>query len=189
MTTFHNVALNPEFRLRDEDSLKALFEADKTQHSLVENLDAEKYNQFVGPMAFGGLPENYEDAIKKIDKIEEIIRTTYAIPSKRPGGARSKGTGYVMPDTFKAYKSTVKRAYENGVELLDADGWVRPRNQVESDLKAIRENAAEAKAPEDKLMPMVTSLLAVLDKCEATDPRTVDAVNALLNGLKAKGWV
>jgi hypothetical protein len=94
------------------------------------------------------------------------------------------GTGYVMPKTPKTYKHFMKRAVEEGIDLLDAAG-------VPFDLSNIKEKLDETKTPksnEEKLLGAVELYTKLRDKCADRHPCTIDADNVLLNYLRARGY-
>lgn len=182
--TLHNRVLNEKFEREGSDTFIARFKSMDTLKELNEKADEQQFGQFVAAVAAVGLPDEFETFEKLLEPLEVEIRKALALPSKRPGGARSKGTGYILHPTFKSYKSTVKGAYEFGVELLDAAGMPRSRNNITDDIK----KGKPVKDAEDKVMGAVETYIKIDESCNQSDARTVDAENRMLNYLRAKGY-
>jgi hypothetical protein len=70
------------------------------------------------------------------------------------------------------------------VELLDANGKPRARNDVSDDLKEAKK---VERTDEEKLGYTVDTFLAVYAKCDDASPLTIDAVNRIVNALAARG--
>jgi hypothetical protein len=181
-----NKVLNEEFakNLRDLEQNKTLWQMIGQSDATSEALDGQAWQQTIGQVAKMGVPNEFETANKFLEPLEKVVRETLAIPSERPGGKRSLGTGYALHPTFKSYKSTIKGAIENGVELLDAIGVPRSRGDVSNDIKLAKQ---VDKSDEEKLGSATDTWLAIYAKCADTDPLTIDAVNKMLNALKGRG--
>ena len=181
-----NKVLNEEFaqHLRDAEANKALWQMIGQSDTTIKALDGEAWQQTVGQVAKMGVPADYDSAENFLAPLEKIVRETLAIPSERPGGKRSKGTGFALHPTFKSYKSTIKGALDNGVELLDAIGVPRSRGDVSADIKVAKQ---VDKTDEEKLGSATDTWLAIYGKCSDSDPLTIDCVNKMLNALKGRG--
>lgn len=181
----HNRELSAEFTLEDDDyiidRLKVMDKSDENQ----KNLDGQAWAQMVARVAFGGLPSSEEEALNKLEKLEIKVRTDMAIPSKRPGGTRSKGTGFILHPKFKSYKSTLKGAYETEVEILDANGIPRSRDAISDDIKAAR---AGSKTPEEKFANACQTLLNLYRAASKKDTLVIGSIETVLKEFEADGF-
>lgn len=180
-----NKQLSDKVEVPQNDTLVNILKSAGKADELAEVGRGKVWTGTVAKIAAAGVPDDLETAYKRIEDLEIAIRVGLAIPSARPGGARSMGTGFKLDPTFKAYKSVIKGAYENGVELLDAAGVPRSYSDITDDIK---EAKALVKEDEDKIAGCVDTLIKVHAKCNPADPRTVDADNTLLNWLRARGY-
>lgn len=176
--------LSDAFTLDPEDTIVSRFGTMKKGAELAEMLGATQWSQTIGYVAFGGVPTSADEAFKKLEGLEIKIRNELGEASERPGGKRSLGTGKTLDPNFKSYKSTLKGAFEHKIQILDAVGMPRSRNDINNDIKA----AQPIKDAEDKLMGAVDTLFKIYENCDQKDPRTVDAMNALINGLESRGY-
>lgn len=181
-----NRMLNEAFPLRSDEANATLWEMIGESETTSKALDGEAWKQTIGAVAFGGVPDVAEVALDKLGHLEVVVRETRKIPSERPGGKRSKGTGYALDPLFKSYKSTIRGAILNGVELLDAVGMPRSRGDVSEDIKQAK---VVEKSDEEKLGTATDTFLAIYGKCADTHPLTVDAVNKIVNALVARGAI
>jgi hypothetical protein len=181
---FQNRVLSEKFEVEGVETLVNRQKSLDKLGELSTLSDNQQFGQVVAQVARAGLPDDFETFEKLFDPIEVEFRKAFAIPSKRPGGARSMGTGFVLHKNIKSYKSTVKGAYEHGVELLDAAGVPRSRKDISDDIKA----AKQPKDTEEKLMGAVEMYAKLRDEAVNTDPRTIDADNRLINYLRANGY-
>ena len=180
-----NRLLNVEFVVEDNDKVVSIIKSIKDATSFNEILTGKGWEQTVARAAEkGGLPLTFEEAEQKVAELEKDIRMKMAIPSARPGGARSKGTGFKLDPTFKSYKSTIKGAFETGEELLDANGVPRSRNDVSDDIKDAR---AGGKSDNEKLDGATTTWLALFAKCP-DDPVTKATVKRIVDALYDRGY-
>ena len=181
---FGNKVLSDKFTVEPVDVLIQRQQSMDKLGELSELANQQQFGQVVAHVAKVGLPDDFESFEKLFEPVELAIRTAFAIPSKRPGGTRSKGTGYILPKAVKSYKSIIKGAYEYGVELLDATGMPRSSGDIREDIAA----AKPVKDAEDKLMGAVEMLIKLRDASLHSDPRFVDAENRLINYLKGAGY-
>lgn len=179
-----NTVLSEKFEVESEETFIARLKSIDTAKQLGDQAEDKNWKQLIARAAFGGLPNTVEDAKIKLADLEVRVRTEFALPSARPGGARSKGTGFKLHPTFKSYMSTVKTAFEYDVELLDADGMPRSRSDIIDECDANK----PIKNPEEKVMGAVETLIKIRDACSNADPLTIDADNRLINWLQAKGY-
>jgi hypothetical protein len=179
-----NRMLNETFPIRNDEQNAALWEMIGESENTNKALDGEAWKQTLAAIAFGGIPETADKALDKLAHLEKLVRETRKIPSERPGGKRSMGTGYALDPLFKSYKSTIRGAILNGVELLDAVGMPKSRPEV---TEAVKQAKVVEKTDEEKLGSLTDSWLAVYAKCADGHPLTVDAVNKLINALSGRG--
>lgn len=172
----HNVTLSESFSVEDNAKVIEYLKTADSSTEVVNILDGKAWQQTIGKLAFGGLPVTVEDAFKKLDALEIDVRNSFALKSDRPGGARSKGTGFKLHPTFKSYKSTIKGALENAVELLDAAGMPRSRGDVAKD---IADSRHVDKSPEEKLTQATATWLAIYANCNQTDPAVMALVTQI----------
>ena len=177
--------LSDKFEIEPDETVVSRFEVMGKLKSGHSDLDGNQWQQIAARYCFGGVPPALEDGLRKLEPLEIAVRLGLGRPSERPGGKRSLGTGMTLDENFKSYKSTLKGAAEFGVQLLDATGMPRSRNDISDDIK----NAKPPKDPEEKLMGAAEMFIKLHDHCDPKDPRTVDAVNHLVNWLEAKGLV
>jgi hypothetical protein len=163
----HNTILSESFVIEDNAKVVDYLTNLDSMTATGAILDGKGWENTAARVAFGGIPEDLADALKKLDDLEVDVRNHFKIPSKRPGGDRSKGTGFQLHKNFKAYKSTIKGALEAGVELLTAAGLPRPRSEVQNDIK---EAKANVKTPEQKLAQATSTWLAIYANCDQNDP-------------------
>lgn len=176
--------LSDEFVLDPPETYVSRLGTMKKGAELAEVLGKTQWAQTVGWVTKLGMPANFEEAEKRLMDIEIKVRNELGEASERPGGKRSLGTGKTLDPNFKSYKSTLKGAFEHNVQILDAVGMPRSRNDISDDIK----NAKPVKDAEEKLLGAVEMLWKIYDSCNASDPRTVDAMNALINGLESRGY-
>jgi hypothetical protein len=181
-----NVILNDGFVVEPDEKIVSYLKSSDSMETLGEAVKGKAWEQTIAKQAFGGLPLTFEEAETKLHDLELAVRTEFAIPSARPGGARSKGTGYKLHPTFKSYKSTIKGAYEHGVELLTADGMPRSRGDVAEDIKIAK---TVEKTEGEKLTTATNTWIAIYDKCVLSDPAVIDAINTIVNRLRADGHI
>jgi hypothetical protein len=173
----HNVMLNESYTVEDNAKVIEYLKTADSTSEVADILQGKAWQQTVAHLAYpGGIPEKTEDAFAKLEALETDVRTAFAIPSKRPGGARSKGTGFALHGTFKAYKSVIKGALENGVELLDAAGTPRSKKDVTDD---IAKSKVSVKSPLEKLTGATSTWLAIYDGCDPNDPGVIALVNMI----------
>ena len=176
--------LSDTFTLDPEETIVSRFGTMKKGAELAEMLGATQWSQTIGYVAFGGVPSSADEAFKKLEGLEIKIRNELGEASERPGGKRSLGTGKTLDPNFKSYKSTLKGAFEHKVQILDAVGMPRSRNDIINDIKA----AQPVKDAEDKLMGAAETFIKLDNNSDQGDPRTVDAHNHLLNYFRSKGY-
>ncbi len=174
----HNVTLSETFTVEGNDKVIEYLKTADSTGEVVNILDRKAWDQTVAKLAFGGLPTTADEAFKKMDDLEVAIRNHFALKSERPGGARSKGTGFKLHPTFKSYKSTIKGALDASVELLDAAGVPRSRGDIANDIKEARH---VDKTPEEKLTQATATWLAIYANCEATDPAVLALVKQIVD--------
>lgn len=152
----------------------------------LKTLDGALWKDVVSQVAFGGLTDDADAMLSRLSTFEAAASEAHGVKRERAARKGVASTDYVVPPTFKSYKSTIKGAIENGVELLDANGFPRSRNDVTEDLKNAKSVASE-KTEEEKLGTMTDSWLAVYGKCDRSNPLFVDAVNKIINRLAGDG--
>lgn len=179
-----NTTLSERFEVEGEETFVARFKSIDTATELSKQAVDKNWKQLVARAAFGGLPNVVADVEVKLAALEVKVREAFALPSTRPGGTRSKGTGFKLHPTYKSYLSTVRAAYEYDVELLDADGMPRSRDDITTECNEKK----PVKNPEEKVMGAVETLIKIRDACNDADPQTIDADNRLINWLTAKGY-
>jgi hypothetical protein len=172
----HNTTLNEEFVLEDNAKFIAYLSTADNEANVIDILNQKAWGQLVARIAFGGIPEQLPDALAKLEALEVDVRNHYALPSARPGGARSKGTGFKLHPTYKSYVSTIKGAIDNSVELLDAVGMPRSRGDVSDDIKAAKH---VEKTPEEKLTQATATWLTIYADCNAADPAVLALVKQI----------
>jgi hypothetical protein len=180
-----NTQLSDKFAIESEEQFIARIKSIDMAKDLGDQADDKNWKQLVARAAFGGLPTSVDDTKKKLESLEIKIRSEFALVSARPGGARSKGTGYKLHPTFKSYMSTVKAAFEYDVELLDADGMPRSRKDIDDDCSKSR----PVKNPEEKVLGALETYIKIRDACSSTDPLTVAADDTLTTWLASRGYV
>lgn len=173
------LVLSDKFDLEPDEKVVSRFKLMGDIKGSHDAADGHQWGQVVGRVAFGGVPTNADDAFKKIESLEIEVRKALGKASERPGGKRSLGTGKTLDPNFKSYKSTLKGAFEHSIQILDAVGMPRSRNDISDDIAA----AKPIKDAEDKLMGAVETLIKIHNSCDPKDPRTVDAMNRLTNWL------
>jgi hypothetical protein len=181
-----NRILNESVIPEDADKVVALIKGIDANETFSDTIRGKVWLNIVAQAGQGGLPDGFEDFEKKFEPFEIKLREGTAIPSKRPGGARSKGTGYVLHPTLKSYKSTIKGAYEHNVELLDASGNVRSRDDVSEDIKAAK---ATDKTPEEKLVAVTGTWLKLFADCDKSDASTIGSLKLILDAARDAGLV
>jgi hypothetical protein len=177
--------LSDKFELEPDEKVVSRFKLMGDIKGSHDAAEGHQWGQIVGRVAFGGVPTSVDDAFKKIEALEIEVRNALGKASERPGGKRSLGTGKTLDPNFKSYKSTLKGAFEHSVQILDAVGMPRSRNDISDDIAA----AKPVKDAEDKLMGAVDTLFKIYESCDKADPRTVDAMNVLINRLQSEGLV
>jgi hypothetical protein len=174
----HNTVLSDTFVVEGSSKVIELLKTADSSTEVVNILDRKAWEQTVGMIAMGGLPSSADEAFKKLEACEIEIRNYFALKSERPGGARSKGTGFKLHPTFKSYKSTIKNALDADVELLDASGMPRSRNDVISDTKDAR---TEVKSDAEKLTQATATWLAIYGKCDPNDASVLALVKQIID--------
>jgi len=177
--------LSDKFELEPDEKVVSRFKLMGDIKGSHDAAESHQWGQLAGRVMFGGRPPTFEAACKKIEVLEIEVRNALGKASERPGGKRSLGTGKTLDPNFKSYKSTLKGAFEHDIQILDAVGMPRSRNDISDDIAAAR----PVKDAEEKLMGAVETVIKIHDNCDPNDPRTVDAVNRMVNWLKAKGLV
>jgi hypothetical protein len=171
-----NTVLSESFTLEPPAKVMEYLKSSDSSADVAEILNEKAWEQVVATLAFGGLPGTPEECFNKLESLEVDVRNYFALKSDRPGGARSKGTGFKLHPTFKSYKSTIKGAIEQGVELLNAAGVPRSRTDVTNDIKDAKH---VEKAPSEKLTGATATWLALYDQCDPNDPAVIALVNQI----------
>jgi hypothetical protein len=179
-----NIELNSKVELEGEDVFITRIKSIDTAKSLGDAASDKNWKQLVARLAWAGLPLDADTAEAKLEPLEIRIRAEMAIPSERPGGKRSKGTGFKLHPTFKSYLSTVRSAYDAGVELLDGDGFPRSRDEV---INGVKESKT-AKNPEEKVLGCFDTFTKVYDKCDPSHANTLAAESAVVAWIEARGY-
>lgn len=180
-----NTVLSPTVEVEADEKVISILKSVDTTANVGETLSGKVWTQIVARTAFCGVPSTFEDAETKLNALEIAVRKEFAIPSARPGGKRSMGTGYKLHPLFKSYKSTLKGAFEQGVEILDAAGVPRSRGDVSEDIKKAKH---VDKSDAEKFAHATDTWCSLFDLAESSDPLTVDAVNRVINKLIAAGY-
>jgi hypothetical protein len=179
-----NIELNSKVELEGEDVFITRLKSIDTAKSLSDGASDKNWKQLIARIAWAGLPVDADSAEAKIEPLEIKIRAELAIPSERPGGKRSKGTGFKLHPTFKSYLHTVRSAYEHGVELLDGDGFPKSRDEV---INGVKESKT-AKNPEEKVLGCFDTFAKVYDKCDPSHANTMAAESAVVAWVEARGY-
>jgi len=172
-----NIALNPAYVVPNAAEFEKSFRAVVQLETGVEDLKEGLWGNIVARISKEGLSNDPSVMLSRLSEFEAVAQTVGGPegPVERKRAAR-KGvadTGYTTPDTFKTYKSIIKRAIVADVELLDDDGVPRAVNQVLADL----EDAKAEKPAIEKLTGATNTWLAILAKCDsATDKAAVEAL-------------
>lgn len=155
----------------------------------VSDLGDALWTQIVSQIALGGINDSDPDGmIARLDPFEVAASEAEGIPRERAARKGVAATEYVVPGTFRAYKSHLKGAFKYGVELLNADGHPRSVKDVTDDLKE-RKSVVSEKSEEEKLSAVTETWLALYGKCDQRNPLTVDAMNKIINRLVGDGHV
>lgn len=161
-----NVKLNPAFVVPNAAEFEKSFRACVTLESGVEELKEGLWANIVARIAKEGITADPQEMLNRLSEFEAIAQVVGGpegpVERKRAPRKGVADTGYTTPDTFKTYKSIIKRAVVADVELLDEVGVPRPVNQVLNDL----DSAKPEKTGIEKLTQATATWLAIFDKCD-----------------------
>lgn len=179
-----NLNLNPAFVVPNAAEFEKSFRACQTLESGVVELKEGLWANVVARIAKESLSGDAATLLNRLAEYEAIAQVVGGPegPTERKRAPR-KGvadTGYVTPDTFKTYKSIIKRAITADVELLDNDGVPRSVNEVLADLDAAKPD----KTAIEKLTQATATWLAIFDKCDF--PADHAAAAELVSQINAK---
>lgn len=163
-----NVKLNPAYVVPNAVEFEKQFRACVQLEQGVEDLKGDLWGGIVSRIAKDGIVNDPAEMLARLAEFEAIAQTIGGPegPVERKRAARKgvASTGYVTPDTFKTYKSVVKRAVLSDVELLDADGIPRSVGDVLADLEAVKPE----KSAIDKLVGATDTWIKILAHCDTT---------------------
>jgi hypothetical protein len=181
--TINNRTINPDFVSKGVEGMLELISAKERGEDATGKLDNSAFQQAVDSYARIGIDYDTKE-FPNLAKWEAAVRIKAGVESKRAGGKRSLGTGYIMPKTPKTYKHYMREAVLRGVELIDSDGNPREFCDVKDDLK----KSKDPKTPEERIMNTLTSYCKLRENCTEGDARVVAADEYLVNWMRDRGY-
>lgn len=179
-----NVRLNPAYVVPNAAEFEKSFRACVTLENGVDELKEGLWANVVARVAKETLSNDPAEMLNRLSEFEAIAQVVGGpdgpVERKRKPRAGVADTGYTTPDTFKTYKSIIKRAIVADVELLDNEGVPRSVSEVLSDL----DSAKVEKSGIEKLTQATATWLAIFDKCDF--PADQAAVEELVKQIVAK---
>ena len=179
-----NRVLNPAIEVKDRTTFGRIWTNLEKLGEGVDTLAGAMWADVVARVAFGGITDTIEDNLNRLSEYEEEACVAHGVPRKRAARKGVAATDFVVPPTFKSYKSTIKGALEHGVELLDANGMPRSRSDVADDLAEAKK---VIKSDEEKLANATDTWLAIFAKCNAGDMGVVQCVRRIIEQAEAAG--
>jgi len=177
-----NRTLAPDVAVVSKEDFKSFWGNVAALNKGIGDLDEDAFKKLTARMAFGGIPELVNDALDKLRELEAAASEAEAVPRQRKARKGVADTAYVVPDLFRAYKRIIKKALENSIELLDAQGYPLGKREVLAKIDSIEK---EEKLAIEKLMQCSVTFLAILAKCDGpVDKASVAAIREqVVNGL------
>lgn len=105
-------------------------------------------------------------AVESNPKDEEQLKEAFSVAEKEARTTVAKGTKLSNIAAYRSAKSVILAAYRNDVAVVNAEGVVRGKTEVEKDIKAVK---AEGKTELDRFKSLMNSLSAVSVKFERKD--------------------
>ena len=181
--TLSNRIVNPDFNAKGIEGMLELIAAKERGEDATGKLENSAWQQGTTSYAKLGIDTNTEE-FPHLMQWEQDVRNKAGIESKRAGGKRSLGTGFIMPKTPKSYKHYMREAVLRGVELLDSDGNPRDFADVKADIAASK----DPKTPEERIMNSLTAYCKLRENCTDADSRVMAADLYLVDWLRDRGY-
>lgn len=168
-----NVTLNPAYVVPNAAEFEKSFKACVQLEAGTEELKDGLWSDIVARICVDGVQSDVGIMLGRLTEFEAIAQTVGGpdgpVERKRAPRKGVADTGFVTPDTFKTYKSIIKRALTADVELLDEEGVPRTSGAILKDL----EDTKVEKPASEKLTNATNTWLAIADKLTMPDDAEV----------------